>query len=345
MGPEKGGTSAVTIVLPTYNRASFLSEAFTSIERQTFTDWELVVVDDGSTDDTRAMVDRFADSHAQTVRYFFQRNRGPSTARNLGVSHAGSPLVAFFDSDDIWQPDYLANGVGALDSNPDVDWVYSACTIVEVGSGRVLDPNTFYVNGQPRPLLALTVEKRDHGFNVIVDPRALECQIAHGLYCGPQNSIIRRSLFDRCSFPEHLRLGEDQFLVMSALAQGKRLAYSSEPRVIYRIHDDNLSGASTARAKFVAVLEPFVRALQRLPSELSLNRRELRQLHKRIGREYFWHLGYAGLWQTGQQSEAIAMYWRGLTAWPWDLAAWKTYVLAHLKRALGAGRPRNIVPL
>ena len=94
MGPEKGGTSAVTIVLPTYNRASFLSEAFTSIERQTFTDWELVVVDDGSTDDTRAMVDRFADSHAQTVRYFFQRNRGPSTARNLGVSHAGSPLVA-----------------------------------------------------------------------------------------------------------------------------------------------------------------------------------------------------------------------------------------------------------
>jgi glycosyltransferase involved in cell wall biosynthesis len=332
---------AVTIVLPTYNRAPFLPEAFASIEQQTFTDWELIVVDDGSTDETEALVARFGDSHAQTVRYFFQRNRGPSTARNLGVSHSTSPYLAFFDSDDIWKPDYLASGVRALDSNADVHWVYSACTIVEVGTGRVLDPHTFFVNGQPRPLLALNVEKRDHDVNVIVDPRALECQIAHGLYCGPQNSIIRRTVFERCSFPEDLRLGEDQFLVMSALAHGMRLAYNSEPRVIYRIHDDNLSGASHGRAKFVTVLEPFVRALQRLPAELSLNRQERRQLSKRVGREYFWHLGYVGLWQTGQRSEALDMYWRGLSAWPWDLAAWKTYMLAHLKRAFGAAQSRK----
>src|SRR5262245_20065480 len=59
MGTETSGAPAVTIVLPTYNRASFLPEAFASIERQTFHDWELVVVDDGSTDDTRSMVERF----------------------------------------------------------------------------------------------------------------------------------------------------------------------------------------------------------------------------------------------------------------------------------------------
>ena len=68
MGTEQRATPAVTIVLPTYNRATFLFEAFSSIEQQTFTDWELVVVDDGSTDDTRAMVDRFAGSNPQTVR-------------------------------------------------------------------------------------------------------------------------------------------------------------------------------------------------------------------------------------------------------------------------------------
>jgi len=334
MGPETGGTPAVTIVLPTYNRASFLSEAFTSIEQQTFSDWELVVVDDGSTDDTRAMVDRFADSHAQTVRYFFQRNRGPSTARNLGVAHATSRYVAFFDSDDIWQPDYLASGVGALDANSDVDWVYSACTIVEVGTGRVLDPNTFYVNGQPRPLMSLKVDKRDRDLNVIVDPRALEYQIAHGLYCGPQNSILRRTVFERCSFPEHLRVGEDQFLVMSALSHGMRLAYNSEPRVLYRIHDNNLSGASSGRATFVTTLEPFVSALRRLPGELSLNSRERRELRKRIAREYFWHLGYVGFWQAGRRLEALDMYRRGLAAWPWAAGAWKTYFLARLKVAL-----------
>jgi GT2 family glycosyltransferase len=338
MGIDARGTPAVTIVLPTYNRASFLPEAFASIERQTFSDWELVIIDDGSTDETEMMVAGFSDSHAQNVRYFFQQNRGPATARNVGVSHSTAPYVAFFDSDDIWQPDYLANGIRALSTNADVDWVFSACTIVEFSTGRVLDSNTFFENRRPRPMLALNVEKRDHDLNVIVDARALECQIAHGLFCGPQNSIIRRQVFERCAFPEHLRVGEDQFLVMSALAHGMRLAYNSEPRVIYRIHDDNSSGASTGRAKFVGVLEPFVRALQQLPSELPLNRRERRQLSKRIGREYFWHLGYAGLWQTGQRSAAIDMYRRGLAAWPWDVAAWKTYVLAHLKRAVGTGR-------
>jgi tetratricopeptide (TPR) repeat protein len=242
--------------------------------------------------------------------------------------------VAFFDSDDIWRPDYLASGVRALNSNADVDWVFTACTIVEVGTGRVLDPHTFYVNGQPRPLLCLNVEKRDHELNAIVDGRALECQIAHGLYCGPQNSIIRKQVFERCAFPENLRVGEDQFLVMAALAQGFRLAYFSEPRVIYRIHNDNLSGASRGRAKFVAALEPFVRALQQLPSELSLNRRERRQLSKRIGREYFWHLGYAGLWEAGRRLEALDMYRRGLAAWPWQAGAWKTYLLARLRVAL-----------
>jgi hypothetical protein len=243
-------------------------------------------------------------------------------------------LVAFFDSDDIWQSDYLMNGVRALDSNPDVDWVFSACTIVEVGTGRVLDPNTFYVNGQPRPLMSLKVDRRDRDLNVIVDPRALEYQIAHGLYCGPQNSILRRRVFDHCSFPEHLRVGEDQFLVMSALAHGMRLAYNSEPRVIYRMHDENLSGASTGRARFVNVLEPFVRALQQLPEDLSLNRRERRELNKRIAREYFWHLGYVGFWQAGRRLEALDMYRRGLMAWPWHPAAWKTYLLARLRVAL-----------
>ena len=113
-----------------------------------------------------------------------------------------------------------------------------------------------------------------------------------------------------------------------------RLAYNSEPRVIYRMHDENLSGASTGQARFVDALEPFVRALQQLPADLSLNRRERRELNKRIAREYFWHLGYVGFWQAGRRMEALDMYRRGLTAWPWHPRAWKTYLLARLRVAL-----------
>src|SRR5947208_8996196 len=76
---------AVSVILPTYNRAKFLPQAFASIKSQTFTDWELIVVDDGSTDDTRSVVEEQTRGWAQPVRYHRQENRGAYGARNAGL--------------------------------------------------------------------------------------------------------------------------------------------------------------------------------------------------------------------------------------------------------------------
>src|SRR5438105_13937181 len=92
---------AVSIILPTYNRAKFLPQALASIRAQQFTDWELIVVDDGSTDDTAAVVRGLATDITQPVRYVRQENQGPYAARNTGLDHAAGELVAFFDSDDL----------------------------------------------------------------------------------------------------------------------------------------------------------------------------------------------------------------------------------------------------
>jgi len=326
----------VTIVLPTFNRSSFLPDALASIEKQTFSDWELVVVDDGSTDSTRDAVSAFAASREQSVRYVYQTNQGPAAARNCGVREAQTPYLAFFDSDDLWLPDYLMRGVTALEANPDIDWVFRACTIVDFDSGRTVDPNTFYISDRERPFLTLAAEAREGHVRAIVDRRALEYQVAHGLYCGPQNSIIRRTVFAHSTFPEHLRVGEDQLLVMSALAHGARLAYYSEPNVLYRLHDSNSSSASTAQSseRLVKAFGPLVAALQRFPAECPLTRDEQRALNKRVGGEYFWHLGYNAYWRNGRRREALEMFGRGLAAWPWDIAAWKTYVLSTLKTAV-----------
>jgi len=329
------GAPLVTIVLPTFNRASFLPGAFASIQKQTFSDWELVVVDDGSGDSTREAVSAFAGSCAQPVRYVYQANQGPAAARNRGVREARAPYLAFFDSDDLWLPDYLMRGVTALEANSDIDWVFSACTIVDFDSGKTVDPNTFYVANRERPFLSLTAESRAGEVRAIVDRRVLEYQVAHGLYCGPQNSIIRRRVFDHSSFPEHLRVGEDQLLVMSALAHGARLAYYAEPKVLYRLHQTNLS-ASSARSTehLVNAFGPLVDALKRFGADCPLSRDEQRALNKRVGGEYFWHLGYNAYWRNGKRREALEMFGRGLAAWPWDIAAWKTYVLSTLKTAV-----------
>ncbi|HEY8503179.1 MAG TPA: glycosyltransferase family A protein, partial [Gemmataceae bacterium] len=98
---------AVSIILPTYNRAKFLPQAFASIRSQQYTDWELIVVDDGSTDDTRAVVQELSKDVPQPVRYVYQDNQGPAGARNKGLDLASGKYVAFFDSDDVWLPHHL----------------------------------------------------------------------------------------------------------------------------------------------------------------------------------------------------------------------------------------------
>src|SRR4249920_3578062 len=146
---------AVSIVLPAYNRASFLPAAIASIRDQQFTDWELIVVDDGSTDNTRETVAGAAASGAQQVRYFHQANAGPAAARNAGIDQARGRYVAFYDSDDLWLPHHLAACVSALESMPDVGWAYGACRMVDLDSGAEIQASSFHPPSGPHPFMAL----------------------------------------------------------------------------------------------------------------------------------------------------------------------------------------------
>ncbi len=106
--PERGDTSmtaepSVSVVIPTFNRAEFVVMAITSALEQSYRNCDVVVVDDGSTDDTRAAIERrFGDN--PRVRYIWQKNQGVSSARNLGLAAAQGDLITFLDSDDLWKP-------------------------------------------------------------------------------------------------------------------------------------------------------------------------------------------------------------------------------------------------
>lgn len=93
----------ISIILPTFNRADVIGRAIKSVQAQTFTDWELIIVDDGSTDDT-AMVVRDLDPR---IRYIYQDNKGVSSARNTGLDQSRGQYIAFLDSDDEWLPHFL----------------------------------------------------------------------------------------------------------------------------------------------------------------------------------------------------------------------------------------------
>jgi len=329
-----GPLPAVSIILPTYNRAKFLPRAFASIKAQQFPDWELIVVDDGSTDNTRQLVIDLSAGLQQPVRYINQDNQGAFAARNAGLDHASGHYVAFFDSDDIWLPHHLADCVKALDANQEVDWVYGASRSDELHTGRTLAASSFYANGRPRPFLRLH-HKAIGRLRIFDDPATIRCMIRHGLGASLQASVFRAKMFARLRLsPYHI--GEDQMLLLAALLSGFRLAYFDNVHFVYCIHDGNISGAALGNTleRRVWILQEEARGWQDVLNHGSLTVFERNAVRWRLLQQFFWKIGYALLWQHGKRGEALEVFRRGLGYWPWDLRCWKTYLLASLRVGL-----------
>lgn len=114
----------VSVVIPTYNREETISRSIDSVLAQTMDDFELIVVDDASTDNTASVVDQYDDPRVQFVSH--EENRGGSAARNTGINHAEGEYIAFLDSDDEWKPTKLQHQIDCLNARSDA-WVAAYC--------------------------------------------------------------------------------------------------------------------------------------------------------------------------------------------------------------------------
>jgi glycosyltransferase involved in cell wall biosynthesis len=142
MPSSETASPTVSVVMPTFNRARFLHAAVASIRAQTYRCLEIVIVDDGSTDDTAAVAAALGDE----VRYVRQPNAGPAAARNRGIADANGELIAFLDTDDRWLPTKIERQVAVLRRDPAIALV-SADMAVEDGDGRRLVESNFERRG------------------------------------------------------------------------------------------------------------------------------------------------------------------------------------------------------
>ena len=131
--PATGEDIQISAVIPTYNRAHLIGPAVESVLRQTKQPAEIIVVDDGSTDDTREQVASFGD----LVRYIYQANSGASAARNRGVREARSEWIAFLDSDDLWLETHLERMAHAICATAGAACFYFADTILPAEEGSI----------------------------------------------------------------------------------------------------------------------------------------------------------------------------------------------------------------
>jgi glycosyltransferase involved in cell wall biosynthesis len=172
----------VSVILTTYNRGWVLREAIDSVLAQDFRDFELIVVDDGSTDDTGQLLD----AYDQDLIVLRQSNQGVSAARNRGIAAAGGRLVAFLDSDDLWLPGKLTRQVAFFSSNPAA--VINQTEEIWIRNGVRVNPKT-----------------RHHKLSGMIFEQSLAlCLVS------PSAVMIKRSLFDEVGlFDEELPACED----------------------------------------------------------------------------------------------------------------------------------------
>ncbi|MFN4865403.1 MAG: glycosyltransferase [Cyanobium sp.] len=138
---QTGVTTLVSVVMPTWNREHTIGHAIRSVVSQTHRHWELLICDDGSTDNTEAVVAAFGDAR---IRYFKLPKANGAVARNNGMRNASGELIAFLDSDNIWSPDYLTTVVGAMAADPELDMVYTALLDMTLNGDAVTDTRIHY---------------------------------------------------------------------------------------------------------------------------------------------------------------------------------------------------------
>jgi len=261
-------SKSVSVVIPTYNYGRFIAEAIRSVLEQTCMPSEIIVVDDGSTDETAAVVGAFGD----TVRYIRQDHAGVCAARNRGVSESSGELIAFLDADDLWAPTNLEKQVEKFESDEDIGLVH--CAMREF-DGETGETTRFYMEGTE-------------------DGVADNMLLWEGpVIVGPGGGItVSRKAFDHVGgFDIRMKVGEDWDFCYR-VARLFKIGFVPEPLVNYRNHSaaahhnvENMErGMSMFYEKAFATNDPRI---------LKLRRRAYGNFHRVMAASYL-HSGRIG---------------------------------------------------
>lgn len=238
----------VSIVIPTRCGAAYIGETLASIERQSYRDWEVIVVEDGSDDGTREIVEDFRRRCSQRINYSRNpRNLGVSQSRNIAFSQSRGEFIAMVDSDDRWLPDHLSHALARL-REPGADLVYSTVVVFE-----------------DRTELLLCVWGPD-GNDLATFPYGL----FRRNFVQPSATVMRRRVLEDVGpWDVDLRYCEDADFWFRCIAAGKRFVHMGGCHCLYR---RNHPGAATQR--MCETLERFAQVVERYIDLPGLRRRD-----------------------------------------------------------------------
>jgi glycosyltransferase involved in cell wall biosynthesis len=237
----------VSVIIPIYNGEKTIGETIESVLKQTFTDFEVLVIDDGSQDSTLEVINKIQDSRLKVFSY---PNAGVSASRNRGLTHATGEFISFLDADDLWTPDKLEAQVKALQDNPQAAVAYSWTDWID-RSGQFLRS----------------------GGHITVNGNAYETLLLRDFVESGSNPLIRReALAEVGNFDESLAHGEDWDLWLRLAARYEFITVPA-PQILYRV---SATSASTDVWKMEAgSLQIIERAFAQAPESLQHLKRKV----------------------------------------------------------------------
>jgi glycosyltransferase involved in cell wall biosynthesis len=238
------GTPLVSVIIPAYNHEKFIGPAIDSVLNQSLTDWELVIVDDGSTDGTAAVIKQYDDPR---IQYHYQENQDAYNALNKGMSLATGEWLAILNSDDCYQPDRLQR---CLDAASDADVVFTGVNAIDDNGNRIPEEGHYWHLWHQRNL------------QVYLDSKDLYAAFLRGnLLITTSNLVMRAEVAKRVGGFAPLRYLHDyDYMFRLLLACPDRVCYLHDQSLMnYRIHGSNTlkQGALKARHEDVSVIRKY----------------------------------------------------------------------------------------
>lgn len=265
----------VSIIITTYNYGHLIAASIDSVINQDYDDFELIVVDDGSTDDTRAVVSSYSDR----IRYVWQEHLGIAEARNRGIAEARSDLIAFQDADDLWAPNTLSVRVEAMRLHPELGLIFGDAMVER--DGEVIVPSFLRERAVLRDLDTVC-EKGD--FRIIAE--SAFAALLRERFIPIPSIIIPKRRFEEVGPWDASFEGVEDYEFYLRLAKRFRIGYVDRVLVKCRIHGANVScSVGKQNQRRINLLRTFMDDPELLSRDRAALRRRLSELHL----ESAWH--------------------------------------------------------
>lgn len=301
---EQPQVSAIIIFL---NEARFLQEAIDSVFAQTYDDWELLLVDDGSTDGSTAIARACAAQWPEKVRYLEHpghTNRGMSASRNLGVRHARGRYISYLDGDDVWLPNKLARQTAILAAQPDAVMVYGPLLCWYSWTGAPEDRQRDHLYGLEADGVRLEADR-------LIDPPDLLAAFLRYPSLIPSGVLVGRAVIEQVGGSEEVFRGSyEDAVVLTKICLTSRVYLSNESWYKYRIHPSSWQRTTIRQGKAAATHLAFLTWVERYLAGQSVT-------DARVGqalRDAWWPYRHPRLYRLRQtyrsllrQLEALAM--------------------------------------